>query len=961
MNRDRHERLGELFELLCELPREEQLARLEEEAGGDRELFRRVRDLLESDAATGARALDRPPHAIDLEGLGTAPAPPATIGSYRVLRTLGRGGMGVVLEAEQENPRRRVAIKMLRGDLWNESLAKRFEHEAQILGWLDHPGIAEVYEAGVTEDQRPYIVMELVEGRPLLEHVETAGLGLEEQLELVATIADAVHHAHQRGVIHRDLKPSNVLVDEHGRARVLDFGIARVTDADLDVSTIETRAGDVLGTLPYMSPEQLRGDPSELDVRTDVYSLGVMAYQLLGHDLPHAVRGKTLAEAARLVAEEDPTTLSSRRSELRGDVETIVMKALAKEKERRYESAGELASDLRRFLAHEPITARPASSLYQLSRFARRNRALVAGVVSAFVCLAIGLVVSLVLYVQSEDRGERLAVAFEKEQRLLAEARDARALADLETERAEQALEDLLETETYFNEIFSAAEVGELGTEVKVADVLARMTASLPTAFPDRPLARARLLQRVGRTFVALGEAEAGGEFLLEAHALLDAHGEQTPREALERQIDLGRAANGRLDAAAASEHYGTALELLAEDGRAVSTTAWALHVDLLQSRITGWQLEGIEDAIEEARSVARELGGPALDDRLATCLRIEALAFNYSGRLEDSERAARAALATLQETRAPDDVRLLDVHEVLASTLARLGKPREALEHMRTAHDGFRRRIGRDHEKLAELLEGLGVMHLSLHRNAEALQHLEDALAMSDRLRPRPNRTAAVLLGHLAFAQSRLGREELSIATYEEAVAAFRTVGGARDGNFSSLLSNLAVQYHEVGRPAAGIPLMEEALEIRRTQADPSNVRVEWDALALVQMLLDAGEPARAETHLELALRSTRAKGPSESSVIALTEQARCLRLLGRPGDGLDVLENLIAAVGEPDSSPRWSIARLELGACLFDAGEEEAGRAFLEEALAVLGGADTRAHFARRATLYGRQYGLD
>jgi len=273
--------------------------------------------------------------------------------------------MGTVYEAEQENPRRSVALKIIRPDLASAEVLRRFEVEAQILGHLQHSGIAQIYEAGSWMEgdrQRPFFAMELVRGRPLDIFVREEGLDTREVVALLARICEAVHYAHQRGVIHRDLKPENILVDQQGQPKILDFGVARATDADIQTATIQTAVGQLLGTIPYMSPEQIEGDSSALDIRSDVYALGVIGFELLAGRLPHDFTGSSLPEAMRRIREDEPARLGALDASLRGDLETIIHKAIEKEKERRYDSSAEFAADLGRYLLDEPIDARRTSS-----------------------------------------------------------------------------------------------------------------------------------------------------------------------------------------------------------------------------------------------------------------------------------------------------------------------------------------------------------------------------------------------------------------------------------------------------------------------------------------------------------------------------------------------------------------------------------------------------------------------
>ncbi len=338
-----------------------------------------------------------PLHPLEPEAVSESSLP-ERIGSYRILGLLGKGGMGAVFKAEQDSPRRTVALKVVTAGVLSDEMRRRFELEAQVLGVLQHPCIAQIHEAGVFESAggaQPFFAMELINGVPLVKYAAEKELDTRERLELFARICDGMQHAHERGVIHRDLKPENILVDSEGQPKILDFGLARATDADIQAATLHTDVGQIMGTIPYMSPEQALGDPRKIDSRSDIYSLGVVAYELLSGRMPYAVNDPNVIEALRVVREEDAHPLSSINRALRGDVETIVGKALEKEQGRRYQEVSSLALDIRRHLNDEPIAARPASRAYQLRKLARRNKALVIGTAAVFVALVIGLIGTL--------------------------------------------------------------------------------------------------------------------------------------------------------------------------------------------------------------------------------------------------------------------------------------------------------------------------------------------------------------------------------------------------------------------------------------------------------------------------------------------------------------------------------------------------------------------------------------
>ena len=365
--------------------------------------------------------------------IGAAPPQPHVLsGQYRILRVIGEGGMGVVYEAEQAIPRRNVALKAIRSAFASRQMLRRFEQEAHILGRLHHPGIAQIYEAGAALPERgdqAFFAMELVEGLPLTQHADRHALDVRRRIELLIRVSDAVQHAHQRGVIHRDLKPSNILVDASGQPKILDFGVARLDEGDPLESAHRTRDGQLVGTLPYMSPEQVSGDASEIDTRSDVYALGVLLFELLTGRLPHPVGERTLPQMLIVIRDEDAPRLSSIDRSLAGELDAISAMALAKEKERRYASAADLGGDLQRYLDGDPVLAKQDSAIYVLRKQMHRHRYATLAALLAFLAL----VLFAIFYKHRADM-ERVAKQ---------DALDALREADLQRSRADENAAEL--------------------------------------------------------------------------------------------------------------------------------------------------------------------------------------------------------------------------------------------------------------------------------------------------------------------------------------------------------------------------------------------------------------------------------------------------------------------------------------------------------------------------------------
>ena len=839
----RFERAAEVFEAACDLARGEREDYLDRACGDDDELRRHVEALLAADRDATLR-LGGPALAPPASG---ADSIPERIADFRVLERLGRGGMGVVYEAEQDRPRRTVALKLLRGDQLSRDHLRRFRHEAEVLGWLNHPGIAQVFAAGTAETPtgtQPYLALELVRGERIDVHATSVDLDTAARLELLAKVADAVHHAHQKGVIHRDLKPANILVDATGQPKVLDFGVARIVgrEAAASLAMEATAQGALLGTLSYMSPEQVSGDPSAIDTRTDVYALGVIAYELLSGQKPYNVRSLSLPEASRAILEEDPTSLGVLHRRLRGDVETIVSKAMAKDKEQRYASAEELARDLRRHLANEPILARPPSASYQLKKFVRRRKPVVAALAALLFALLAGSITSTVLYLRGEDRlremieaenAERVARAAEAHQleralENLERARIAESAARLEAATAQEAAAFL---EALFLE---ASPDRALGAERTARELLVTGARTIPDSFGDRPDLRGRLSWIIGRVLFRLGLHR-------DAEPLLD--------EALALSNELG---DTRLEA----EVSFTLGQLHYYRGRFESAT-----------RLVGASLELHRRTETDARLLC------ALQAGLATCL--------LAGeRIDEAERNAREAVRLADSVTGDQGALGQTARLALGGVLLRRGDVLGARDHIEGAVQVLRESVPpEDPDRLqGEMLWGHCLV--SLERIEEAVEQLAPTLATCRRVFPEGSERTDTTRDVLANAYLALKRYDEVRALYQDLDEPATGAAEAADLKDCRALLNLGLAHLRGGDRAEGRRLLQKLTEIGEQSfgADhPLTAVYRWH---FAEALSAFGEEQEALSELRAA-RRVLAPGVSAPRGAAVHLRLALLRLL--------------------------------------------------------------------------------
>ena len=667
--------------------------------------------------------------------------------------------MGVVYEAEQESPRRTVALKVIRAGFATGEMLRRFENEAEALGRLQHPGIGQIYDAGMASTpfgRQPYFAMELVHGESLLVYCDTQRLDARQRMALMANICDAVQHAHQRALIHRDLKPANILVDATGQPHILDFGVARLTDSDAH-ATRQTDVGQIIGTLAYMSPEQVRGDPAEIDTRSDVYALGVILYELLAGKRPYAI-GPELTEAVRTIREQEPIALRTVNHTYRGDVDTIVGKALEKDKTRRYASAAELAADLRRHLRDEPIMARRPSASYVLQKFARRNKALVVGVVTVFVVLVLGIVASSWEAVHAR--------------RAEAKARQQTAIAQAVNDFLQK---DLLAQASASNQSGPGAKPDP---DLKVRTALDRAAARIEGKFDSQPEVEAAIRKTMGNTYADLAQyAES--------------------RKQLERAVDLERRVWG-------PENPQT-LNTLNDLGRA----AW--HEG---------KYSEAERILAPALEIERRVLGPEHPDTLF-CMNSLGNVYRAQGKDAQAEALYSQTLEIRRRVLAPEHRDTLISMNNLANVYWSQGKYGQAQALYSQALAIQRRVLGPEHPDTFLSMGNLADAYARDGKYAEAEPLFNQTVEISRRvLGPEHPRTLAFLMD-LASMYQRQGRYAAAETLATQVLAGrLRALGSEHPDTIPSA-PDLALAYLSQGKFAESETLARAAMEAE-TQAEP-------------------------------------------------------------------------------------------------------------------------------------------
>jgi non-specific serine/threonine protein kinase/serine/threonine-protein kinase len=791
-------------------------------------------------------------------------SPLQTLGNYRLVHKIGEGGMGEVYRAEQLRPVRRVvALKLIKLGMDTRDVVARFESERQALALMNHPCIARVFDAGATAQGRPYFVMEYVQGVPITKYCDTHRLTVTERLELMIKVCEGVQHAHQKGIIHRDIKASNILIgfqDGKPTPKIIDFGVAKATDQRLSEHSLHTALGQMIGTPEFMSPEQAEMSGLDIDVRTDIYSLGVLLYLLLVGTFPFDRRDpgrSSLEQFRRRLREEEPPKPSARmsalgdaatapaharrmdvrtlRRALRGDLDWITMKALEKDRTRRYSSASELASDIASHLKHEPVSASPPGTAYRMGKFVRRHRVGVAA--TGFVLLAlitgvIGTSIGMIRAIRAE-RGARQA-----EQQAERDAEAARRVSD------------------FLVQLFKVSNPGEAqGNSVLARDLLDRGAAAIDRELAGRPLVQARLMAIMGEVYRNLG-----------------LYGNAQPL--LERALQIRRDRLG-------TDHADVA-DSLEELGRLLQNTG---------------RYEQARPLFEEALAI-REAVSPRDDAAVVESLINLANLHRSKGETAPARTLYGRALALSDTTFAPDDPRLGDVLNSIAELMRRTGEYQAARPLYEKSLAIREKALGPEHPDVAASLNNLTILLTNLGEFQEARQLCDRALQIREKvLGPRHPDVAATLTNRAELYRWQEQYDEAR-PLYERALAIREAAFGRDHPDVASSLNNLAILMVQTGELENARILYEDSLAIRRRTLGEGHPDVAASMHNLAILLASMEEYERALSHYEQSRALWEKKyGPEHPNVASsLYSQALLMVGIGRYAEARPLYDRALA-----------------------------------------------------------------
>jgi serine/threonine protein kinase/tetratricopeptide (TPR) repeat protein len=845
----------------------ERAAFLDQVCAGDAALRQRVEALLQAHDEPGS-FLNKPPAAepgdtgdvapgrwLKPDDLAAVPkeGPGTRIGPYKLLQPIGEGGMGAVFVAEQEHPvKRRVALKIIKPGMDSAQVVARFEAERQALALMDHTHIAKVLDAGTTASGRPFFVMELVKGLPITRYCDELHLSLRERLELFVPVCQAIQHAHQKGVIHRDIKPSNVLVcmqDGKPVAKVIDFGVAKATAQKLTERTLMTEFGAVVGTLEYMSPEQAELNVLDIDTRADVYCLGVLLYELLTGSTPldrKRLRQAAFTEMLRIIKEEEPPKPSTRLTqskeslaslaaqrrteparlmrEVRGELDWIVMKALEKDRTRRYETANGLAHDVQRYLHDEPVEACLPSAGYRLRKLVRRHR----GPALAGALVLLAMLTGIIGTTWGLIRAQQARQA-EAAQRALAEANEQKAREEKRIAEAVRTFlqQDLLRQANPAEQADAVRRAGgvfETTENPTIKELLDRaavelMPGKIEVKFPQQPEVQASILQTVGATYWAIGEAAKAVEFLTrssDTYRHIFGADHPTTLAILDKLAEAYLFAGKTAEAVVLLKEVRDArVKRLGADHADTLTTldhlAWAYHC-------AGNTTEAVT-LLEQVREARVKKLGADHPDTLATLDNL-ARVYHAIGKTAEAVTLHEQVYDARVKSFGADHPLTLLTLLGLAGAYLSTGKTVEAVAFLEQARDAGTKKLGADHPITLATLHNLAQTYRAAGKTAEAVALYEQVRDACAKKLGADHPLTLATLDSLAGAYLLAGKTAEAIALYEQVRDARVKTLGTDHPHTLTTLAGLAGAYQAAGKPEQALPLfLQAAVGIEKRQ----------------------------------------------------------------------------------------------------------------------------------------------
>lgn len=899
-----------------------------------------------------------------------------SIEGYDQFREIRRGGQGVVYSAVQRSTRRRVAVKVLLDGAWASDMRRRrFEREVDLIASLQHPNIVQLYDSGLTDEAHPYYVMAFIDGAGLDELIATRDeggslptasldaldaraaasppssplLSARATLSLMARVCDAVAYAHQRGVIHRDLKPSNIRIDPEGQPHVLDFGLAKLalTGGDAAQHTQMSRTGEFLGSLPWASPEQAEGLADRIDTRSDVYALGVILFQALTGRFPYPVVG-SLRQVLDHILTTEPTRPSAARGGLDDEIDTIVLKCLAKAPDRRYQSAGELARDLRRYLAGEPIEAKGDSAWYTLRKNLHRYRT-ATRVSGAFLALTlVGLIVMSVLRARAVE-AEQLA---EQRRQAVELAREAEATARAQAEReAAQA-----RAVSRFLEGMLATPV-DLGREARVADVLDTAAAELSAGDALGEDTEAALRGALGTAYATLGLYEQARPLLAEALRLRErARGPDDP-ETLRARSNVAWLHRLRGDLHESERLYTDVLARLRALPDAEPRDLASAMNDLALVLEDFGRLEEAEELHRVALAIITEAAGPHSRDAL-TCMGNLASVLHYRGRMEEAEELMRARLAGVEALLGREHRDVITAMNNLAALLADMNRPEEAESLRQAVFEGRSRLLGEDHPQTIVALNNLADSVSTRGELAEAERLLRIAFERASRRLSPAHPDRMTVMDNLASVLRDRGAMHEAESMFRELLELRREALGDEHPSTLITMNNLATLLHFVERLEEAGALYRQVSEAAAQVFGDEHPFVLTSLLNYAILAREQGRLDESEPVIRHVLETrTRLFGADATDTLVARLEAAKLRLDRGDADGAAAdMRGVAAAASEgPLGAEHWYTALFRgfLGRCLLSAERYEEAESELLTALDLLRARFGLSHAHTRTTL--------